>query len=163
MAKRLAPELQLPLLSSDDIKEVLYDTLGAPDRASSRRLGAAAYAVLYRIAARVLSYGDGAVVEGAFMRGLAEPDLLRLCAGRAAFLIHCEAPRHVVESRLRSGRPGRHPQHHDAAALAEILAALDEGRYGPLDLGISTMRLSTADGYEPPLEAVSAFIAAQPG
>ncbi len=97
------------------------------------------------------------------MHGLAEPDLLRLCTGRAAFLIHCEAPRHVIESRLRSERPGRHPQHHDAAALAEILAALDEGRYGPLDLGISTMQLSTADGYEPPLEVVSAFIAARPG
>jgi hypothetical protein len=97
------------------------------------------------------------------MRGLAEPDLLRLCTGRAAFLIHCEAPREIIESRRRSGRPGRHPQHHDAAALAEILAALDEGRYGPLDLGISTLRLSTADGYSPPLEAVSSFIAAQPG
>jgi predicted kinase len=124
----------------------------------------ASYVVLYRIAAQVLTNGDGVIIESPFVRGLAEPELLRLSTGRATFLIHCEVPRELIESRLRSGRPDRHPQHHDdAATLAEVLAVLDEGGYGPLDLGIPTMSVKTANGYDPPLEAICAFIAAQPG
>ena len=41
LSRRLAGDLGLPLLAKDAIKEVLYDTLGAPDRARSRELGGA--------------------------------------------------------------------------------------------------------------------------
>ena len=38
LARALARELAAPLLSKDGIKEPLFDTLGAADRAASRRL-----------------------------------------------------------------------------------------------------------------------------
>ncbi len=84
------------------------------------------------------------------------PHLGRLAAGRPAVLIHCEAPREVIVSRLER-RAGRHPQHHDRVALPEVLAGLDEGRFEPLELGIPTLRVNTADGYSTPIEQMVDF------
>jgi len=50
LAQPLARHLGLPLLGKDTIKEVLFDSLGTGDRAWSRRLGAASYAVLLELA-----------------------------------------------------------------------------------------------------------------
>ena len=53
LAPPLAAHLRLPLVSKDVIKESLFDTLGLVDDdplASSRRLGAAAMILLWRLA-----------------------------------------------------------------------------------------------------------------
>ena len=53
LAAALAPELGLPLLAKDEIKEALMDALGRPqDVADSRRLGRAAVLAMLRVARR---------------------------------------------------------------------------------------------------------------
>lgn len=49
LAARLARELALPLIAKDALKEVLFDTLGAPDHARSRELSAASYDLIYAV------------------------------------------------------------------------------------------------------------------
>jgi 2-phosphoglycerate kinase len=49
LAKRLAPALDLPLISKDTIKEALADSLGPGDDAWSQQLGAASFEVLWAL------------------------------------------------------------------------------------------------------------------
>jgi len=58
VAERLARELRLPLIAKDEIKESLYDSLGAEDVASSARLGAAAFALIFAFARAMLASGS---------------------------------------------------------------------------------------------------------
>jgi predicted kinase len=53
LARRLGAALRLPLLLKDDLKEALYESLGADDREQSRQLGRASYDLLAPIAAAV--------------------------------------------------------------------------------------------------------------
>src|ERR1051325_9463166 len=66
VAQAVAAELALPLLAKDDIKEPLFDTLGAGDRDWSRRLGAPTYEVLSALARRLLASGASCIVESTF-------------------------------------------------------------------------------------------------
>ena len=47
LATQLSRDLRLPLLARDALKERLMDSLCSPNRARSRELGAASYALLY--------------------------------------------------------------------------------------------------------------------
>ncbi len=59
LARRLAAELGMPLVARDELKEVLYDTLGAPDRVVSLRLGLASFRLMRHVAVRLLEAPAG--------------------------------------------------------------------------------------------------------
>ncbi|MGH2351625.1 MAG: AAA family ATPase [Chloroflexota bacterium] len=160
LARRLAGELRLPLLAKDDIKEILYDTLGAPDAARSRELGMAAMMLLYAFAGRLLEAGVGVVVESNFYRGLSEAHLRSLAERARTVEVHCQAARDVLVRRYveRAERGERHPGHHDAAAVPRLLAGLDAGSFEPLDLGVPVLRVDTTAGYRPGFEAIVAWV-----
>ena len=159
LAARLATDLRLPLLTKDAIKEALLDAVAAPDRARSRELGAAAFAVLYAVVGRLLDADVGAVAEGNFRRGSSEEDLRPLAARARTRLVHCETGPEATIRRYaeRAARGERHPGHHDGAALADLRRDLDAGIYAPLELGVPTLRVDTTAGYAPDLEAILAF------
>ena len=90
LAARLAETLMLPLIVRDELKEVLYDTLGAPDRPASRRLGAPAFELLYHVAERLLDASVGAVLEAHFVLEYSQARLTPLIARARAVVIHCE-------------------------------------------------------------------------
>ena len=86
LARRLAADLRLPLLSRDDCKERLFDTLGtgwptataapnhdATDRAWSRRLGGASYELLWGALETQLAAGVATIVESNFRGARAAP------------------------------------------------------------------------------------------
>jgi predicted kinase len=162
LARRLASDLRLPLLVRDELKEALADALGAPpDVPASMRLGAAAYAMLYLAAERLIEAGAGLIIESNFRRGLSEAELKPLLAWSDPALIHCSAAPEVVRSRYaeRSNRGERHAAHldaHRAAALAEDLA---DGRFEPLDLPIPVLLVDTTDGWRPSYEEIRDFAA----
>src|SRR5262245_13500660 len=66
LARRLAADLRLPLVTKDEIKERLFDQLGWHDRAWSLRLGQATYDLLYYFVEALLAAGCSAIVEGNF-------------------------------------------------------------------------------------------------
>ncbi|HEX9635343.1 MAG TPA: AAA family ATPase [Candidatus Limnocylindria bacterium] len=162
LARRLAFDLRLPLLSKDQLKEALADAMGAPpDVPASMRLGAGAYATLYLVAQQLLEARTGLILESNFRRGTSETDLQPLLAWSDPGLIHCTAAPEIVQRRYaeRHDRGDRHPAHLDAdraAALADDLAA---GRYEPLDLPIPILSVDTTDGWRPPYEEVRDFAA----
>lgn len=114
------------------------DVLGAPDLESSRRLGRATYAVLWAMAAAIITGDSGVVVESNFHRDVSAEPLRALAARGDATFVHCVAPLEVIRRRY-AGRV-RHPGHQDA----EVLAAWD----GDLSVfeppsGIRSLRVDT--------------------
>ena len=63
LARRLAADLGLPLMSKDTIKETLFEVLGVPDRAGSKRLGGASMELLYTFIEAQLAAGQGCGAE----------------------------------------------------------------------------------------------------
>jgi predicted kinase len=144
LARPLAHHLGLPLLGKDPIKEALFDTLGTGDRAWSRRLGAASYAVLLALAGEL----PAAVVDANFYPDHG-PELLRAC--QRPIEVFCRCPAAEVERRFTRRAPARHPGHVD-----HVL----DGRVGPLGLGGPVLEVDTSGPVD--ITAVASWVTQQP-
>lgn len=67
LARRRADDLGLPFFSKDALKETLFDALGIADRAWSRQLGIASFALLRTISESLLNAGQSLIVEANFL------------------------------------------------------------------------------------------------
>jgi predicted kinase len=105
LARALAPELALPCLSKDDIKEALMDALGPPrDVEESQRLGRAAVLALLRAAREC----DGAVIDSTWF-DYTEPLVRELRA--TVVELRCRVPIEVARERYATRQ--RDPRHLD--------------------------------------------------
>ena len=162
LAGRISEELRLPLLAKDRIKEALGDALGMPpDVSGSERLGRAAYAAMFALAAETLVAGQGVIVESNFRRGSSEREIRGIGARPDNVrLVHCSAAPGVVTDRYRSrfAAGKRHPVHLDEARVDALEEDLASGRYEPIALGCPTLVVDTTAGYHPDLDAIVAFV-----
>lgn len=149
LARRLAAELSVPLLSKDVVKEAVGDHLVPADLerlgGRSSRLGAGTHAALWRLLA---DSPVGGVVESWFapaamsyvLAGLGEAGL----DPAHVLQVWCDVPldlaRHRFEARERSGV--RHPVHGPQTGLTDMWAELAEQNH-PLDLP-ATVRVDTS-------------------
>jgi predicted kinase len=141
VAEGLARRLRLPLIAKDDIKESLYDSLGADDVASSERLGRAAFALIFSFARTMLGAGVSVIVEANFFRDQ-EPAFASLPEHRLVQL-HCAAPLDTLLDRY--ARRERHPGHHDAEKIEELPARFESGAHAPLRLPGDLIELDTTE------------------
>lgn len=122
MARQLAAELRAPLVSKDDIKELLFEELGWSDREWSRTLGVASWVVLYRELELLLSVAPVVVAEGNFYTVESPPHLERIRAVTPfrTFEVHMTAapPVLVARYRRRHETGERHPGHVDNVNIA---------------------------------------------
>jgi predicted kinase len=165
LARRLGSDLCLPVISRDDLKEVLLDNFEVPDRATSQALGKTSYVLLFRIVEELVAGGASLILESNFSRGQSERELAPLVTQSSAILVHCETSREVIERRVadRKDRADRHPGHFDHVALPEVLTDLAAGLFEPLTLDIPVLRVETTDGYSPSLAEIEALIAEKTG
>jgi predicted kinase len=162
LARRLAFDLHLPLVSKDELKEALADAMGPPrDVAASMRLGDGAYAMLYLVSRQLLEAPTGLIIESNFRRGVSESDLRPLLAWSDPGLILCTAPPDIVQRRYaeRHLAGERHVAHLDAERAADLADDLSLGRYDPLELAIPTLVVDTTDGWRPAYEEIRDFAA----
>jgi predicted kinase len=152
LAQPLAHQLGLPLLGKDTIKEALFDALGTGDRAWSRRLGAASYAVLLELAREL----PAAVLDANFYPDHG-PGLLQAC--QRPIEIFCRCPAAEVERRFTRRAPARHPGHVDHVMDAQLKAALDGG-VSPLGLGGPVLEVDTSSPVN--VAAVARWVVQQP-
>jgi predicted kinase len=106
VARALADELRVPLVTKDGIKERLYDELGTGDIAWSRQLGGAAYALLFEFCRELLAAGLSVAAEANFFAGSQEGQVAALPPHRLVQIV-CTAPLDVLLERY-AGRT-RHP------------------------------------------------------
>jgi predicted kinase len=140
LARQLARELNLPLISKDVIKEALFDALGTGDFEWSQQLGHAAHRVLYALVADVGS----AVLESHFWRGVSEPDLQAL--GCPLIQIYCRCPMDVAVARYRrrADAAGRHPGHLPAHQSEQVIDSWQSIDPTPLELDAPLLEVDTS-------------------
>ena len=153
LARMLAQRYTLPLICKDTIKEPLFDVIGAPDRAASRRLSDASFAAMFAIARDCLRAGADLILEGNFRPGEHETaviaalpavdPLTALLTGGATEIavpppsaprptpiaqIVCSASEAVRIARLKARATdlSRHPGHHDASLVQDPAPTLGE-------------------------------------
>jgi predicted kinase len=142
VARTLARDLAVPLVSKDDVKERLYDALGAGDIAWSQRLGSAAYSLIFGFCTELLVAGRSVVAEANFFKGSHEADFRALPPHRLV-QIHCHAPLELLVERF-SRRPDRHVGHLDRERVAELAGRFESGVHSPLALEGDVIELDTA-------------------
>ncbi len=148
LGRALSDELGLAFISKDDIKESLFNSLGASDREWSRKLGAASWELLYHFARVILKRRTAVVVEANF-RLRDAPQLRELITWSRCkpFQIYCTADESVLlarfKARAESGK--RHPGHVDHMIYAEFEESLRKGEYGLLDIGGQSITVDTTD------------------
>lgn len=155
LAHALGAALRLPVITKDDVKEALAEPFPTGDRDWSRRLGVAAYEVLYTVARRILDGGGGLVLESNFTRARSEVPLRALADGVAAALIVCRVPDPIRRARFEArAAQGRHRVHIDSAITAEWNE--DDGEF-LIDIGVPRLIVDTTDGPVPDLGRILAF------
>jgi predicted kinase len=83
LARAIAARYRMPLVCKDTIKEPLLDVIGAVDRAHSRKLSDASFAVMFALASECLRAGTDLILEGNFRPGEHEARVAALTAAQA--------------------------------------------------------------------------------
>jgi predicted kinase len=125
LAHTLSDALHLPLITKDDIKERLFDSLGWSDRPWSRKLGYATYEIMFYVIESLISKHISLVAESNFVPQSTAEFLLGLQT-RHPFrpvIVECItlAEELKVRWRQRAEQSLRHPGHLDAATMDEFL------------------------------------------
>ena len=151
LARRLATDLQLPLLEKDVIKESLAEVLPTPDRAASQQIGAASITVLYDLAAAMLTHDINTMIESNFYAQYAARDLERMSRLARICIVQVESERDTIVERYRHRHAGgeRHAAHFDLDALPDLIAGLDANAYDLTALGYPVITVNTDDEYQP--------------
>jgi adenylate kinase family enzyme len=150
LALRLADELGLPLLMRDQIKEVLFDTLGWKDREWSMKLGGATFELLFHLLECQLKAKKEAIIESPFYTKRHTGRFLALKEeyGFEPVQIFCNADAEVLFERFnkRATSGERHPGHVDhLGTRAQFLNILSEGKVGVLEIGGTLVEIDTTD------------------
>lgn len=131
LARRLAADFSLPLITKDGIKEALFESVGIGDREWSQRLGRGSFALVWHVLEAELAAGRSVLIEGNFdaAHSTAELERLRQRFNFAALQIHCRAPVQLLYERYRQRVAQRHAGHVDGERIADIDVVLDPERY----------------------------------
>jgi len=149
LARRIAREFQLPLVTKDDIKESLFETLGWKDREWSKKLGRATMELLFYFAESQLAAGRSLIVESNFHKDLAT-ERFRALRDKFACVplqIVLQADGAVLTQRYRSRSQAgtRHPGHVDDLMPDDELATVLARDYGTMEIGGETLEIDTSD------------------
>jgi predicted kinase len=122
LGQRLAGDLDLPFISRDAVKELLFDALGWSDRAWARKLGAASYPLLYYTFEQLLHARASCVIESNFSPNIATRELqaLRVSYPFSLIQIICTTKWEDRLARVlwRVQDTRRHPGHAEYTALS---------------------------------------------
>ncbi len=145
LGKQIAAHFSLPYLYKDGIKESLFNSLGWSDRDWSRRIGAAAYSLLFYFTEALLEARQSFILESNFAVEREGPRLQKLQENYIfrAIEIQCVAEGEVIVERYRQRweTGTRHPGHVDPETYDELRPTLLLGRLPPLGLQGSILKL----------------------
>lgn len=117
IAEKLSQDFNIPLVRKDELKELLFDSLGWSDREWSKKLGKTTYDLMYSEVRRNLAAKRTLIIEANFRPEYDDKLLQELQEGYGfpIFQIHCQAPLDVLSKRFRERveTGNRHPGHVD--------------------------------------------------
>ena len=149
LAKWLAQELKLPLVSKDSIREELFDRLGWKDRKWAQELGKASVDMMFYFARAELEVGRSIIMDNAFYPPISTPRFQKLKEQYAADSIQivCDSDRETLFTRFkaRAGTGNRHPGHGDEDVLEELYVNLADNSSPILEIGGLVIEVDTTD------------------
>jgi predicted kinase len=149
LARRIARELGFPLITKDDIKESLFDSLGWKDRERSKQLGRASYELLFYFVESQLAAGRSHIVEANLAPEFSTERLraLKTKYRFEPFQIQCKTDGQVLVQRFKErAKSGvRHPGHVEHLQHEEQSDILLKGKYESLDIGGQVLEIDTTD------------------
>ena len=149
LAKWLAQELKLPLVSKDGIREVLFDRLGWKDRKWAQELGKASIDMMFYFAQVELEVGLSLIMDNAFYPPVSNPrfQALKEQYNAESIQIVCDSDRETLFQRFKSRADSgsRHPGHGDRDVLEELYANLADNSSSILEIGGSVIKVDTTD------------------
>jgi predicted kinase len=149
LARQIAEELKLPLVAKDDIKELLFNSLGWTDREASKKLGTAAFQLLAFFVESQLAVGRSLVTEANFY-----PEFMTIRFRELQkkhpyqpIQIYCRAESSLLEQRFRSRWNSglRHPGHADNEISTQDLITTIHQNDKALDIGGQIIEIDTTD------------------
>ena len=115
LSKNLANEFKLPLISKDEIKELLFDYLGTKDEEWAIRLGMTSFELSYLFVGKLWQTGKAFIVEGNFESKYATKIFYDIKSkyNYKVVQVYCHAQDEVLYDRYikRDNSGDRHPGH----------------------------------------------------
>jgi predicted kinase len=167
LGKKVSQALQLPFISKDDFKDILFETLGWNDRQWSMKLGQASFEILFHILECQLKVNKPAVVETAFIPKYHSERFLDLKDryGYKPIQIVCKAQAEMLYHRFidRTVTRERHPGHvDDLTSYTQFQEMLRERNYSALEIEGQVLEIDTTDyetvDYEGLINAIAELI-----
>ena len=160
LAHILADKINCPLLSRDQFKEGLINTLGLSHSQLNRSVDLQVYETFFETIELLISKRISLVVEAAFQDKLWRPKLLNLLQQAEIKIIICKTAIALTKARFAnrlSDFPEREKFHGDQSLQEEQLASMIEN-YQPVNLDVPTLQVDTTQQYEPGIEEIINFI-----
>ncbi len=149
LAKKLAQELNLPLVVKDDLKAILLDAYGWKDRETSTQAGSTSYKLMDYIITEQLRVGNSLIVESTF-----DPkyDDARFQAWQETYGVHyiqvyCYADADTIRQRFkeRAASDDRHVSYAEGEAGLQNLEKYIQQGINPLGIGGTLIKVDTTD------------------
>ena len=163
LAKAISQEFTLPLITKDNLKELLFDNIGWKDRDWSKRLGQASFALLHYFLDSLMVTGQPVIIEGNFKTEFESAEInSRLQKfDYSAIQIMCQSNGQILFDRFqkRSESGQRHPGHCDTGNYEEFKNDLLKGKYEPLSINSPVIIFDSTDlnnlNYQPVFDQLS--------
>ena len=149
LAKWLSKELGIPFFSKDNIREVLFDSLGWKDRKWAQMLGRASIDIMFYLAEMQFEAGCSVILDNSFDPSLSVPrfQALKTKYDIETIQIICYSDQGTLFNRFkeRAETGNRHPGHGDKDVLDELRIYLAEEKSLAMNIGGSIIEVDTTD------------------
>jgi predicted kinase len=147
--KQLSNELQIPFISRDALKELMFDYIGVSDREWSKKLGVASYKQLYYILETLLQSGNSVIVESNFNPKFDNETFQQFQKKYGTQILQvifrCEGEVLYERFKQRAESGERHPGHADSHNLEEFKDILIAGKLDLLGVDSQIIEVDTTD------------------
>jgi deoxyadenosine/deoxycytidine kinase len=149
LAKKISEKFQIPLITKDDIKELIFDNLGWSDRKWSKKVGGTSNKLLIHFLDSVLISRKPIMIESNFKSEIDTKPISEMVSrfGYLPLQIMCQCDGKVLFERFkkRSESSERHPGHNDSKNYKEFKEMLLKGKLEPLEIEGETIIFDTTD------------------
>ncbi len=166
LAKSISQKFNLPLITKDSLKEILFDTVGWKDREWSNKIGSASFVIIHYFLDALMPTRQSIIIEGNFKTEFESQHLSpRLSQyNYQAIQIMCQCDGQILFERFkqRSESGNRHPGHCDTGNYEELKESLLLGKYPPLDIKSKIIIFDSTDlnnlNYSPIFDSITPLI-----
>lgn len=165
LAKAISKKFNFPLVTKDNLKEILFDTVGWKDREWSKILGRASFVLLHYILDSFMITGQPIIIEGNFKTEFESVEIFSRLEkyNYSAIQIMCQSDGQILFDRFkkRSESGERHPGHCDTGNYDELKDDLLKGKYQPLNINSPVIIFDSTDldhlNYQPVFDQLSQY------